>query len=149
MKPTHLLATSALAISISLSPLAAQAHEGATGIVKERMDRFKDAGRTMKAMRFSIKQGDFDEVEPKALSIEQWLKVAPDYFPAGSNHHPSEALDLIWEENDRFLELADQAREAAATLKAAAARQDQAATEEAFGALAKSCKRCHQSFKAD
>ena len=49
------------------------AHEGAEGVVKERMDRFKENKEAMKAIKGNL-AGDTAVIAQKASEIEAWAK---------------------------------------------------------------------------
>lgn len=84
----------------------AWAHEGAEGMVKERMDRFKDNKAAMKAIKGNL-SGDAAVIAQKASEIEAWASEMVNFFPEGSSQPPSEALPAIWEAFDHFTELAN------------------------------------------
>ena len=81
------------------------AHEGATGVVKERMDLMKGQQKQMKLigeMAKGKKKFDAAKAAAAARDLGKSTKRIPDLFPEGSNGHPSEALDAVWKEWDRF-----------------------------------------------
>ena len=84
----------ALAISCGFSMLA-YAHSGATGIVKERMDFFKQNKDNLKSIKTHLRNGDLDAIVPLAKQIRDWAEKMPAYFPAGSGGKPSEASPQI------------------------------------------------------
>ena len=85
----------ALALSCGFSMLA-YAHSGATGIVKERMDYFKQNKDNLKTIKTHFRNGDLDAIIPLAKQIRDWAEKMPAYFPAGSDGKPSEASPQIW-----------------------------------------------------
>ena len=123
------------------------AHSGATGVVKERMDRFKASQDAMKAMANAVTLGDYDRLVECAEGIEIWANEMVSYFPEGSNEKPSEALDVIWEKPAEFAAAAAKNAEAARRLMALAQDGDSEASRSAFRDLAASCKACHQQFR--
>ena len=76
----------------------APAHQGATGIVKERMDAFKASQRHLKSIIAAAKTDEFDKVEKLARQLAEWGRAMPEYFPADSAHPPSEAAPAIWQD---------------------------------------------------
>ncbi len=70
------------------------AHEGAEGVIKERMDRFKENKEAMKAIKGNL-TGDAAVIAQKASEIEAWANEMVNFFPEGSNQSPSEALPAI------------------------------------------------------
>ena len=123
------------------------AHEGAEGVIKERMDRFKQNKEAMKAIKGNL-SGDATVIAQKASEIEDWAKEIVNFFPEGSNQSPSEALPAIWKEFDRFTELANANAKAAGNLKTLAlSGADTNALTNGFKALGKTCKDCHNDYK--
>jgi cytochrome c556 len=81
------------------------AHEGATGVIKERMDLMKGQQKQMKLigeMAKGKKKFDAPKAAAAARDLSKSTQKIPDLFPEGSNGHPSEALDAVWKEWDRF-----------------------------------------------
>ena len=143
------LAAAAL-IVVGLATLAL-AHEGATGVVKERMDLMKGQAKQMKLigdMAKGKKKFDAAKAAAAAHDLGATTKKIPDLFPEGSNKHPSEALDAVWKEWDRFKGDAHDAEAAANALESAlqASGQDWRA---AFKKMTDACKACHESFRAE
>ena len=123
------------------------AHSGATGIVKERMDNFKESKASMKSLKKAVRKNDFDTVAQEAKAINQWARKLTTYFPEGSNQHPSEALTLIWQEFDQFEIRAETQIKASEQLQKAGLRKDAAGAAKAYSDLAKSCKACHNDYR--
>lgn len=137
---------------VSAMLLRADAHEGATGVVKERMDLMKQVGKDMKSLSKMFKgEEEYDQsrVETLASEVESRSgRSLTDLFPEGSIFGPSEALDEIWKEWPSFEKSAEEMREAATLLKSSASKgRDEART--AFGKVANTCKACHDKFKED
>ena len=82
------------------------AHDGATGVVKQRMEAMSDMGDAMKAMASMVKGKQ--AFEP-ALFIQSGETIAehsdmmPKLFPAGSMVGKSEALPAIWQQWDDWV----------------------------------------------
>lgn len=126
------------------------AHEGATGVVKERMDLMKGQKKAMKVigdMAKGKKRFDAAKAAKAARDLETTTKKIPDLFPEGSNRHPSEALDAVWQEWDRFTGNAKDA-EAAAKALATELEGDAESWKDGFKKLTEACKSCHESFRA-
>ena len=73
-----------------------QAHDGAVGIVKERMDKFKASERATKTIKQAISRGDTAKILTEAKSLVSWSREMEAYFPKNTNQAPSEARDEIW-----------------------------------------------------
>ena len=126
---------------------SAHAHSGATGIVKDRMDRFKDSQTALKAIAAAIKAQEFNAIDAPAQLIAQWGDEMVRYFPEGSNPPPSEALDVIWQDMDQFKAMAEANANAAKRLQKLVMAGDHAKIKPAFNELVGSCKSCHQKFR--
>jgi cytochrome c556 len=143
MNRLRLIATCAL-MCLSTTSFA---HEEAKGVVKERMDRFKENKEAMKAIKGNLSD-DAAVIAQKASEIEAWANEMVNFFPEGSNQAPSEALPIIWKELGRFTELANANAKAAANLKTLAqSGADINTLINGFKALGKTCKDCHNDFK--
>ncbi len=151
----------ALAVITALTAgatLVASAHEGATGVVAERMEAMESLGDAMKglaAMYRGRAPYDAAAVRDAAEAIgRHGGERMTALFPPGSLHHPSEAQPEIWEDWERFGELAEDLRVTAAAL-AAAAGPDAAASEAsaqsraAFARLGRVCSACHTDFRKE
>ncbi|MCB1385860.1 MAG: cytochrome c [Nitratireductor sp.] len=131
---------------------AVLAHEGATGIVRERMDAMSAMKDAMTAVGRMLKgESPFDAVvvgEAAETIIEQGERIAA-RFPDNqeSRQHPSEAREAIWAEFDRFEALAGDTVEAAIALSSAAADKDRTAIADAFATLGKTCSACHEDYR--
>ena len=142
MYPKTLIAALSLTLSASLF-----AHSGATGIVKERMEGFKAAKKSMKVLKGAVRRSDFSVIAREAQRLNVWFAKLDGYFPEGSNTKPSEALDLIWQEYDPFSSLGRDSSNASAALLRAADQGNTDQAREAFFELASSCKACHDDYR--
>ena len=123
------------------------AHEGATGIVKERMDSFAEARGQMKQIRGAIGEPDFDAITDISAKMQIWADKMANYFPEGSDQPPSEAAPTIWSDPDGFAAKISAYQQSIKALNAAALSDDRDSTIQAFGALGQSCKNCHQTYR--
>lgn len=128
MKRSLLIAAVAAAAT-SLGALGAVAHDGATGVVKERMNLMEVIGDAMKSLTDMMrgKQGyDADRVRASARVIaNHGGEAMTRLFPEDSLHGPSEALPEIWTDWQRFSSLATQLTDYARALEAAAGNERQ------------------------
>ncbi|MEM7693204.1 MAG: cytochrome c [Pseudomonadota bacterium] len=101
-------AAAALALSHSLTAVA---HDGATGVVEQRMDRMAaigDANKALRAMFSGETPYDADAVAEHAQTIgSQSGEAVTTLFPEGSLEGPTEANPQIWDDWDEFVRLAD------------------------------------------
>ena len=142
----------AFLLGLALGAGAALAHEGATGVVKERMDLMKGQGKNMKLigdMAKGKKRFDAAKAAAAARDLGSTTHKIPDLFPKGSSGHPSEALDAIWEDWERFTEDAKNAEEAANGLAATLEANPPGEWKAAFKSMIDACKSCHESFRAE
>lgn len=137
-----------------LAPLGASAHEGATGIVKDRMEHMKSVKAAMKVLGPIFKgEAPYDAVivreHAKRLSAKGGAAMTR-LFPEGSIHGPSEALPAIWTDWDRFVASARELEVSAARLAETAANpQDGSASDpaKAFSRVVGTCRGCHDDFR--
>lgn len=131
---------------ISLSTVT-QGHEGATGVIKERMERFKENKESMKAIKGDLR-GDATVIVKEASAIQDWANQMTEFFPGGSTQSPSEALPAIWENFEDFKARAAANANAAGDLaNLARSGADASALTNGFKALGKTCKDCHNDYK--
>ena len=139
----------AVGVAVPGTQRPVHAHEGATGIVKERMMAMGEVGKSMKGISAMLKdEVPYDGAEVARLSGVIHARSGDHLtklFPAGSLDAPTEALPSIWEQWDRFDALARRLTDAAKNLEAAAA--DRSGARQAFAGLAKTCRACHTDFR--
>jgi cytochrome c556 len=136
-----------LLVIFSATALLSYAHSGATGVVKERMDKFKDSKQSMKVIKNAIKREDLSAIASEAEKLVRWGEVMHTYFPEGSNQKPSEALPIIWQEWSVFDDHRNDYLEQANALMRSVKTQDIDSVESTYGLLAKSCKSCHDRYR--
>lgn len=131
----------------------AMAHSGATGIVKERMDGMGTVARAAKTIDAAVKSApaDRDAIAAAAgiIADEGGARMLA-RFPDQSLSAVSEALPAIWQDWERFSELAVEQSTAATALRDAALDTERADAdlEVAFRALRQTCANCHADFRA-
>ncbi|MFM1813904.1 MAG: hypothetical protein RLZ98_599 [Pseudomonadota bacterium] len=136
-------------ILATLFSLHAMAHQGATGIVKERMELMKSIAASMKTLGRMFKGEtayEPDVVRKEAAAMEKRAVQMLSMFPKGSNQHPTEATPEVWTKTADFAEEARLFEAAAAALRAAAA--DKNAAQEKYLAANETCKSCHKDYRA-
>ena len=106
------------------STTLALAHEGATGVVKERMDLMetqKDAIKLIGDMAKGNTPFDAAKAAEAARDISLTAKKIPELFPEGSGgeKNKSDALPAVWEKWDRFTANADDLEGASDALSSA------------------------------
>lgn len=128
----------------------AQAHKGASGVVKQRMTAMKEMGESMKALSLMVtgKQPyDAKSVQAIAATLKGHAGHLPMLFPKGSIKAPSEATPKIWTNWDDFKGQADKLAALADGL-ASAAPQGRTAAIGHFAKLGKACSGCHEDYRA-
>jgi cytochrome c556 len=124
------------------------AHEGATGITKERMDAMESMSKAMKAIRrcvegnrnIAVLQAEVDRIRELAIRIPQW-------FPPGSDAKPTDALPAIWQRWPDFQERAAQLEQESARLAAMAASGDFKSIAAQFRVVGQTCSACHADYR--
>lgn len=94
---------------------------------------------------------DAATAEKNATRINQLAYMISDYMSVDTRKFDvkTEALDKVWEQPDEFNEKIQALIEASANLQTAAKSGDSGAIKSAIGGVGKSCKGCHDQFKAD
>lgn len=140
-----------LSTCLTIGITAVAAHDGATGIVDERMDAMKSMAGDMKALAGMFKEpATFDR--ERAIEASQTLAThaenIPELFPEGSAHPPSRAAEAIWTDWDDFADDAESLKDAAVAFEARAnAGAELAELKPAFDSMASDCQSCHQEFR--
>ena len=128
----------------------ARAHDGATGLVKERMDAMTTIGAAMKTLASMIRRQtphDPAKIRSVALAIaDHGGQSLLDLFPHESLKAPTRARANIWTGWREFSELANGLSTAAREL-ADAADGPTAVTKTAFTRLSRVCSGCHDVYR--
>jgi len=127
---------------------AALGHEGATGVVKQRMDEMEQIGRAVKRIndRLKSKRG-LSEIARDAEEIRAAASKMPSLFPPGSRDGHSDATPAVWERWP--LVAAAEALELEAEKLAATARSGPEAPIAAqFRLTTRACSGCHDVFRS-
>ena len=144
------LFAAALVATAVVFPLSA--HEGATGVVKERMELMKGIRDDMKPLR-NVVRGRDTYNQRKFMERVQSIKAVsadiPSLFPEGSLQKPSEALPAIWENWDDFTAQANRFNESVLSLEQAVMSNDLSQIKSTFRSVAQTCKACHDDYQAD
>ena len=127
------------------------AHDGATGMVMQRMEAMKEISASMKLIGAMVKgESAFDvaKVEEAANVVAGHGKHIGHMFPEGSLDKPTEALPVIWTRWDDFIRIGKEMETSALAL-AEAAKTASSAKDilPQLGEVGKTCKSCHQDFR--
>jgi cytochrome c556 len=135
-----------MVISLISLPLAT-AHEGATGVVKERMDAMEDMAKAMKGITQRVKaKRDLGSINADARTIEQLAQKIPSVFPPGSNQHPSGAKPAIWQKWPDF-ETKARALAVESGKLANTDVQDAKSIAAQIRAVSQICSSCHEVYR--
>ena len=140
------IAISALMLGLSVGA-ASYAHQGATGIVKERMDKFSQSQRDLKASFKLAKSGEFADIMTKARAMVAWGREMPSFFPEGSGGAPSEASPQIWQDMAGFTAASTAFALAAEDVIMAAEKGDIDSTISALRSVGQTCGTCHRTYR--
>jgi cytochrome c556 len=132
-----------------LAAVSVGAHEGATGVVAERMTAMKETATRMKALDRALKAGS--SVTPDMVANAEMIATQAHslsgLFPTGSGGGHSEARAEVWTQREAF-EKAMQAFAADSDELVSAARsKDFAETRRRFREVADRCLGCHEKFR--
>ncbi len=140
-----------LAVAVGGTTSLVYAHSGAMGVMKERMEMMKGMGDAMKTMGAMFKgQADYDPaiVAEKAAYLADHASKIPDLTPEGSGEDPSEALPIIWQEWDGYVESSELlATEGAKLVDIANNGAEERAAKVQFAKVSKTCGTCHEKYR--
>jgi cytochrome c556 len=141
-------AIGSLAIAAGVIASLASAHEGATGVVKERMDAMTEMGKQLKEISHRVATNrNLASIAEIAMRIDATAAKIPALFPAGSSVGVTDAMPAIWQRWDEFTTKADALGKAAAALAAASASGDTKLISARAVALGDACVACHDLFR--
>lgn len=127
---------------------AAAADQNAIDYRKHTMDA---VGGHMKALG-AIAKGEVDHkdhIPVHVAALASLSRIAPALFGADSKDGDTDALPKIWEDPAAFKERLTAFQTAADDLNAVVNSGDMSKFGAALGALGKSCKSCHDTFKTE
>ena len=126
--------------------------EQALALMEERHEGYEKIGDAMKVASRELK-GDSPDLAAVRTSAGQIADLAPKvqgWFPAGTGPEvgKTDALAEIWAKPEDFAAKGKAFTNAAAVFQTAAAGGDLTAMRAAHGDLGKSCKSCHDLYRA-
>lgn len=132
--------------STTASPL--DAHEHATGIVKERMDAMAIMSKRTEAILARLKAGrELDAIKADAEAIASHAAHITHEFPDGSTQPPTRARKTIWQNWPDF-ESKAKALEDASRALAKVDPTDLPAMQRGVAAMEHACDGCHGKYRA-
>jgi cytochrome c556 len=142
----------AIFLAVLLAAGVAAAHEGATGVVAQRMDIMKQMGQHMKALG-TILAGKtaFDQATAKRLAetMHEHCEHVMHMFPPGSDGHHSAANRAAWERLPEFDARMRRFDAAVEELVTVAASGEKTRLEAEFKAVGHECSGCRDDLPAE
>jgi cytochrome c556 len=135
-----------------LSTLVAHTQTGATPAQKARHDHYHELGDAFKAVSDQNRKPspDFAIIEKNAQFVSDASVDQNKWFAKGTGPEAGKtrALGDIWTKPQDFAAAQKLFSDSAPKLLAAAKSKDAAAVQSSFGEVGKSCKGCHDAFRA-
>lgn len=132
-------------------PGQADAQMAPEKVIRARQSSYFLMGQQMAHISATVK-GDlaFDKVslQLSAEALDVLDRLVENSYPPGSDQGTTRAKPDIWKEMARFKQLAHESQVEVGKLKEAINRGDLAVIKSAYGNASKSCKNCHDAFKA-
>jgi len=140
-----------IAVVAGVGVTAGLAHQGATGIVKQRMEAMKSVAAATKAIA-TLDWSDVRSAQAKAAKnariVSGHAADVVKLFPKGSDKAPSEAAPAIWKRPDVFAKLANDMGRAANTIAIWSRKSaSQKGIARPFAEMTATCKACHAEFR--
>ena len=127
-----------------------QAHMGAKGIVKERMQLMKSYAASMKSINVELRDMasvNYILINAEANKIAESSQTIMGLFPPGSGSGVSEASPKIWQKPEDFKKIIEDLKKAARKLAQSTGTSVPKLVIENFRALSGTCKNCHQKYR--
>jgi cytochrome c556 len=125
----------------------------AAAFQKERHEKYEAMGDAMKVASRELKgeNPDLAAVRKGAATIAAFAPQIPSLFPPGTGPDAgkTDAKAEIWQKPDDFLAKSRDFTAAARAFNAAAQSSDLAAIRAAHGTMGKTCKACHDLYRAE
>jgi cytochrome c556 len=141
---------SVVLILAALIGSSAIAHEGAHGIIAERMAVMKTMSKELQAIgEMLLGNGAFNgaALHHHVDVLHENCHKVESMFPVGSIDHHSRAKALIWEKPHAFHEEMQRLHSATERLAAVAASGDRESLLISFKEVGTICKSCHETFR--
>lgn len=127
---------------------ATSAHEGATGVAKERMDLMGSMSKDMKDIQKRVSGNrDLVAIADVAGRIRAAAPKIPSLFREGSGTGITDAKPEIWKNWDDFKAKVQKLEDESGKLASVAASGDPKAIGTQFTALIHACTSCHGDFR--
>ena len=137
----------ALPIAVVAFAVFGVAHEGATGIVKQRMDGMESMSVAMKAIQRHLAARDFAAIQAEVGRLRIFAARVPSWFPPGGDAKSSDALPAVWQRWPDFAARAKQLQEEIEKLSSLTGAGDPKRITDQFRAVGQNCAGCHKLFR--
>ena len=139
---------------VPAAPAAPVAAEQAQALFHERHEGMETIGKSVKTIKQSLESGTpgVAAIRSAAAKIDELAGKSSGWFPPGTDKTvlpKTRALPAIWEKPEDFASKDRNLREAAVALNAAAQTGDLSQINARFEALGKTCKACHDNYRAE
>jgi len=136
------------------APAAAPASkEAALEIMHERHEGMEQIGKSTKTIKraLDLASPDVAEIQKASATIADLSVKSANWFPQGTGPDVGKtgAKPEIWQTHDDFVAKDRDFAAAAKALNAAVASGNVEAIESSFGNLGKTCKACHEKYRAE
>ena len=131
-------------------PFFSYSNESATGIIKERMEKFQESKNLMRTINKNLSDNNFNVILQSAEKLNKWANEMHEFFPKGSeasSSNKSQASDNIWSDPEGFKKAIKTFENASAKLIKISKNKNIDDTVSSFREVAASCKGCHQKFR--
>lgn len=134
------------------APAALLTHDQALAVIKQRSDNMKALGGATGRVGKTLQSGtpDIAVIKQAAAQIATLAPKLRSWFPNGTGPDvgKTRAKAEIWQKPEDFLLKADDFKRTASDLNDAAQSGDLGRIKMTFGAMGKSCKACHDLYRA-
>ena len=141
---TIVAATAAVVVGTAL------AHEGATGIVADRMAAMQNMDLQLKAIQATLSgwaRFDLATLQKYVAALHDSCHQSESLFPAGSQDRRSHATPAVWDNPEAFRKEFQKLHEASEALVETVADGDRIDIAIATNDLQKTCDGCHATFR--
>ena len=142
-------ATGTLEARVSMAPVAPGK---AKAVMHERHEGMEQVGKVMKQLSRDIKDEPLNlgAVRASAAKMDELARKAGNWFPAGTGPEAGKthAKAEIWQKPQDFAAKMEAFQRASTGFHSAAKAGNVAAAKAAFGDVGKSCKACHDLYRA-
>jgi cytochrome c556 len=148
MRRITLLAATATIWAAAMAAVPIAAHEGATGIIKQRMDAMEQLAQMIKSIEERAgRGGEFATIANDAASLKLLTAKMPEMFPPGSDQHPSDVNKAVWTRRAEFDAINRKLEQALGQMAVAAERGDRTLLAAELRQAKQTCLDCHAVFR--